>query len=164
VARSTLDALRTLQAALSAQPEATHAELGAELGGLSRSRVANLVRVLCLPPVVLDLIWGGHLTPKHGEALVGLPVVIAERLARDAIAGKWSTTKLRDAAGRAKGRRGRSDPNADVDLARLESRLSEQLGAPVRIAHGPSGGELVLGYTNLDTLEGLLDRLGYVPE
>jgi ParB family transcriptional regulator, chromosome partitioning protein len=51
-------------------------------------------------------------------------------------------------------------PARDRDTARLEQELSERIGAPVRIAHGATGrGQLVISYTNLDELQGILKHL-----
>lgn len=160
----TLQLLSDLKAALAQDGDRTHASLGLELG-VSRARVTNLVRVLELPEPILGWVWSGKLTPKHGEALAGLPADKAEDLARSAMRGRWSAARLQQAVASAKGRRLVGDANPDVDLARLESRLGEQLGTAVRIEHrADQSGELVLRYTDLDTLDGLLDRLGYEPE
>ena len=46
------------------------------------------------------------------------------------------------------------------DIASLETELSESLGAKVAIAHGARGnGKLVIHYSDLDTLDGVLERL-----
>ena len=46
------------------------------------------------------------------------------------------------------------------DIASLENELSEVLGAKVAIAHGRGGkGRLVIHYSDLDTLDGVLERL-----
>jgi ParB family chromosome partitioning protein len=47
-----------------------------------------------------------------------------------------------------------------ADIAALETELSESLGAKVAIAHGRGGkGKLMIHYTDLDTLDGVLERL-----
>ena len=46
------------------------------------------------------------------------------------------------------------------DIASLETELSESLGTRVTIAHGRGGkGKLIIQYTDLDTLDGVLERL-----
>ncbi len=51
-----------------------------------------------------------------------------------------------------------SAPQADI--ASLETELSESLGARVAINHGRGGkGKLIIHYTDLDTLDGVLERL-----
>jgi ParB family chromosome partitioning protein len=45
-------------------------------------------------------------------------------------------------------------------VIRLQERLSEKLGAKVAINHHPKGkGKLVISYTNLDELDGILKRI-----
>jgi ParB family chromosome partitioning protein len=57
-----------------------------------------------------------------------------------------------------KAKPGKATPQADI--ASLETELSESLGAKVNIAHGRGGkGKLVIHYTDLDTLDGVLERL-----
>jgi len=47
-----------------------------------------------------------------------------------------------------------------ADIASLETELSESLGTRVAINHGRGGkGKLVIHYTDLDTLDGVLERL-----
>ena len=42
----------------------------------------------------------------------------------------------------------------------LEKELSETLGSPVEIKHSKKGsGKIIVSYKNLDTLEGVLDKL-----
>jgi ParB family chromosome partitioning protein len=49
---------------------------------------------------------------------------------------------------------------ADVDTARLETELAERLGAKVRIDAGRKGaGRVVITYSSLDQLDGILARL-----
>ena len=48
----------------------------------------------------------------------------------------------------------------DADTARLETELAERLGARVNIAVGKKGaGKLVIGYSSLEQLDGIISRL-----
>jgi ParB family chromosome partitioning protein len=52
----------------------------------------------------------------------------------------------------------------DPNLARLETDLAEQLGTRVTIDCGENGrGRLVVDFADLEILEGVLERIGYVP-
>jgi ParB family chromosome partitioning protein len=62
--------------------------------------------------------------------------------------------RRRPAAGKA-APRGATDPN----VRRLETDLSEKLGAAVAIEHGPKGGRVVIRYNGLDELEGILAHI-----
>ena len=49
----------------------------------------------------------------------------------------------------------------DPDTKSLEQNLSEKLGSQVTIAHNAKGkGKLVISYTNLDELDGIVARFG----
>nr|AAP82046.1 hypothetical protein [Stenotrophomonas maltophilia] len=131
--------------------------------GLSRPRVANLVRVLALPAFLLELVRSGELTPKHGELLAGIKdSAVQRRLGESALAGRWTTARLAKEIDRSRGKRDRDDVHKDADIAHLERRLGEHLGTTVQIETGAGhGGALRLFYTDLDTLSGLLERLGF---
>jgi ParB family chromosome partitioning protein len=45
-------------------------------------------------------------------------------------------------------------------VTRLETRLGEVLGAPVKIQHGRSGkGRVTIRYASLDELDGILEHI-----
>ena len=74
----------------------------------------------------------------------GLSVRDTERLAKRAKAGAKAP----------KGRAGR-----DPDLEALERQLGDILGLKVHIAHGARGGTVTLGYSSLDQLDLICQRL-----
>ena len=54
----------------------------------------------------------------------------------------------------------KSQTPRDPNTVLLEKELSEILGSPVEIKHKKKGsGKITVSYKNLDTLEGLLDKL-----
>jgi ParB family chromosome partitioning protein len=55
----------------------------------------------------------------------------------------------------------RSKPSYDTDTARLENDIAEKLGAVVHIEPGRKGaGRIVIRYSTLDQLDGIVARLG----
>jgi len=60
--------------------------------------------------------------------------------------------------------RGKPPARKDPDVRRLETELSDRLGASVRIEHRSSGGRVVIRYHGIDELEGILDQLRLQPE
>jgi ParB family chromosome partitioning protein len=48
---------------------------------------------------------------------------------------------------------------ADPDIDRLERSLSEQLGTKVSIENKNGRGRLIIQYSNLDVLDGILGRM-----
>jgi ParB family chromosome partitioning protein len=133
-------------------------ELG-RIVGKSRSHIANLMRLRNLPLRVHGWLVSGEISMGHARALLqcedpegiakqvierGLSVRDTERLAKRAKAGK-SVTKAR----------GGRDP----DLEALERQLGDILGLKVQISHGARGGTVTLGYSSLDQLDLICQRL-----
>ncbi len=139
----------------------THAEAATAVG---RSRVAitNALRLLELAPPVQEMLREGKLDMGHARALLALPALKQIELAREAVARELSVRQVEAlVAGLAK----RAAPGAraatDRDVARLEEELSGQLGTTVKIQAGakPGRGRLVIHYSTLDQLDGLLRKL-----
>jgi len=146
----------------------THAE-AAEAVGRSRAAVSNLLRLLELPPAIRALLEARRLEMGHARALLTLSPDLASKLAAEAADQGWSVREVEHRAqqfaagkvpvnGGRKAKPGKVAPQADI--ASLETELSESLGTKVNIAHGRGGkGKLVIHYTDLDTLDGVLERL-----
>ncbi len=140
-------------------------ESAASAVGRSRSAVSNLLRLLQLAKPVQEYLLAGKLDMGHARAL--LPLSAAQQVS---VAGKIVAQGLsvRDAerlahAGQAPARRKKKRKNGrskDADVARLEEELSDLLGADVRIVPaGKSAGRIVIGYSSLDQLEGIIAKL-----
>lgn len=147
------------------------AEAGRALGIAARADAQKLHRLAELHPKVLAACQERGLTANHARWLLG--VEPGEALAR--VMGK----EERPSSGRKRGEpptvaelkalraRGRKSPesrraNSDTDatLAHEATRISEVLAAPVELAWGPDGGELRLGFADVESLVGMLERLG----
>jgi len=145
----------------------THAEAAGAVGR-SRAAVSNLLRLLELPPAIRALLEARRLEMGHARALLTLSPDLASKLASDAAEQGWSVREVEHraqqfAAGKVpvngkKAKPAKAAPQPDI--ASLETELSESLGTRVTIAHGRGGkGKLVIQYTDLDTLDGVLERL-----
>jgi ParB family chromosome partitioning protein len=145
----------------------THAE-AAEAVGRSRAAVSNLLRLLELPPAVRALLEARRLEMGHARALLTLAPDMASKLASDAAEHGWSVREVEHrvqqlAAGKVPGTAprkvaGKAAPHADI--ASLERELGETLGTRVVVQHGRGNkGRLVIHYSDLDTLDGVLIRL-----
>ena len=145
----------------------THAE-AAEAVGRSRAAVSNLLRLLELPPAIRALLEARRLEMGHARALLTLSPELASKLAHEAAEHGWSVREVEHraqqfAAGKVpvngkKAKPAKAAPQPDI--ASLETELSESLGTRVTIAHGRGGkGKLIIQYTDLDTLDGVLERL-----
>ena len=147
----------------------THAEAAAAVGR-SRAAVSNLLRLLDLPPAIRALLEARRLEMGHARALLTLSPELASKLAYEAAENGWSVREVEHraqqfAAGKVPvaggaARKATAARAQQPDIASLETELSESLGTRVAIAHGKGGkGKLVIHYTDLDTLDGVLERL-----
>lgn len=139
-----------------------------QLVGKSRSHVANLLRLLTLPPPVQEMLADGRLTMGHARALIGaedpmtlarqildqqLNVRAAEDLVRVAKAVSGKTPAVKNQNSRAK--------DKDPDTLALERDLSAATGLKVVINDlgDGAGGQLILDYKTLEQLDELCRRL-----
>lgn len=152
------EALRQLQGAYSL----THEQL-AEMVGKSRAAVTNLLRLLNLDPAVRELLAEGALEMGHARALLALGTADQARLARQ-VAARGLTVRQTEALVRQALAGPTPQPAQDPDTRRLETRLSECLGARATIAASKTGrGRIVIAFDSLDDLDGVLQRLGVLP-
>jgi len=135
----------------------------ADAVGRSRAAVANLLRLLELPPTIRELLDEGRIEMGHARALLTLPAPRAVALAEKAAERGWSVRELEQAVRLAqlpKSSGKSSKRDVDPDIAALERELSENLGTRVEIAQGRGGrGKLVINYHSADALEGILEKL-----
>lgn len=132
----------------------------AQAVGKSRPVIANLLRLLSLELDVQTMIEHGQLDTGHGKVLLALEGAEQLRAAKQVVNGRLS---VRQTEALVKGLLADPNQNAtkiDPDIKRLEQDLSARLGASVAINHSGSGkGKLVVTYTNLDELDGILSRI-----
>lgn len=135
----------------------------ADAVGRSRAQVANLLRLLALDPEVQTLLERGDLDMGHARALLALSGA-KQRKAAHEVVNKDLTVRATEAlvkrlAGGDAGKGPAAEPPSP-DVVRLETRLAELLGAPVKIQHGRGGkGRLTIRYTSLDELDGILEHI-----
>ncbi|MDD2769663.1 MAG: ParB/RepB/Spo0J family partition protein [Methylococcus sp.] len=141
----------------------THQQVADALGK-SRVTITNLNRLNDLHADVKTLLRAGEIDMGHARALLTLPDVqqgeIARRIADKRLSVR-ETESLVNSLLKTTDAGTKQVIETDPDIARLERRVAEQLGAGVRIQHGGKGaGKLVISYASLDQLEGLLARFG----
>lgn len=137
----------------------------ADTVGKSRTQVANLLRLLTLESEVQTLLERGDLDMGHARALLALPGGQQTSVARDVVnrdltvRATEALVKSVMAQAEAPAKKPQSQ-SVSPDVARLETRLSEQLGAPVSIKQGKKGkGALTIRYSSLEELDGILGRI-----
>lgn len=140
----------------------TH-QRAAEAVGRSRTAVTNLLRLLDLNDDVKELLETSRIDMGHARALLGLQGDAQSEAARQVVARGLSARETERLVRQHKAPaepRTREVARPDPDVTRLEQNLSERLAARVQIQHGARGkGRLVIHYTSLDELDGILERI-----
>ncbi len=143
---------------LLAEFELTHQE-AADAVGRSRAAVSNLLRLLELASPVQELVRERRLEMGHARALLALEPPRQHKAAQ-LVVSKGLSVRETETLVRRLSRRASDAPaksSRDPDVQRLETELAERLGARVVLQHSRSGkGTLVIHYTSLDELDGIL--------
>ena len=140
--REALSALEEAEgyASLSDRFGLSHGEI-AESVGKDRSTVANLVRLLNLPPSVRRLLQERAITPGHARALLSVEDAgKAGELARQAAKEGWSVRETERRAGAARPPRKRRPQAVDPVLQTLEETLRDHLSTRVSVKRTRGGG------------------------
>jgi ParB family chromosome partitioning protein len=132
--------------------------------GRSRSAVTNLLRLRELAKPVQEYLMAGKLDMGHARALLGLAggaqTGAAARVVAQGLSVRETERLVHHLAHPATARAKRGARPADPDVARLAETLAETLGAKVAIEPKQDGsGRLVITYSSLDQLDGILARL-----
>ncbi|MCX7354037.1 MAG: ParB/RepB/Spo0J family partition protein [Alphaproteobacteria bacterium] len=131
--------------------------------GKSRSHVANLLRLLDLPPGVKTLLDGGKISAGHARALLG--VENAETLARQIVARNLNVrqTERLTQLGKKRNARKQTLSAKDTDTLALERELSALLGLKVTLKPSGKAGDLSIRYESLEQLDDVVQRLSAKP-
>jgi ParB family transcriptional regulator, chromosome partitioning protein len=136
--------------------------------GVSRSHIANTIRLLALPFEVQQLLTDEKISAGHARALLALgdqeaitalslrvaaedlSVRETEEIVRRFIEAPAETAPKKEAA--------RSEP-ADPNLAEVEEILSEQLATRVAIRMGRRRGQVVIDFGSADDLDRIVSEI-----
>ncbi|MXY55809.1 MAG: ParB/RepB/Spo0J family partition protein, partial [Gammaproteobacteria bacterium] len=144
---------------LLAEHDMTHEQV-ADAVGRSRTAVSNLLRLLNLAPGVREMIDSGELEMGHARALLALPTDEQAAAGRE-VAKRSLSVRQTEALVKRLLSGSPPEPVPDPDTRRLERSASEHLGAPVSITSNSKGkGRVVIRYSSLDELDGILARMG----
>ena len=141
--------------------ELTHQQV-ADAVGKSRATVSNLLRLNQLNDDVKLLLEHGDIEMGHARALLALEGNIQSDAGRLVAAKQLTVRDTENLVRKILEPAPAAEPKVkDPDVAALEQRLSERFAAPVQIQHNKKGkGNLVIGYSSLDELDGILSKLG----
>ena len=137
--------------------------------GKSRSHVANIIRMLKLPPRAHQALANGDISMGHARAILGAddPLKVFERVQANQLSVRETEALVKIASpsksGAAAKKAGKSKASGgakDADTRALERDLGAILGLDVSIAHSKKGaGEITVKYLTLDQLDDICRRL-----
>lgn len=140
-----------------------HEEVAA-IVGKSRVTITNSLRLLELDPQAQQFLIDGKLMESHGKLLAGIPQHLQYEIANKTVSEGWSTRKLEQEIKTLLGRTLKTAAKTkDPNIAALERVVSDHLGSEVRVdaeEEGQPKGWLKIRYFDLETLEGLLQKMG----
>jgi ParB family chromosome partitioning protein len=143
----------------------------AERLGVSRSHIANTLRLLQLSPEVQQLLVDGKIQAGHARTLLGLPDGEAQAaLALRAAAEGLSVREVEDLVRlfvdgpppkpeRSTSKAGADTAARDPGMAEIEEILSEQLATRVQIELNKKRGRVVIEFGSADDLERIVSEI-----
>jgi len=138
----------------------THQQV-AEAVSRSRTSVTNLLRLRDLNEDVKTLVDERQIDMGHARALLALngteQSAIAHKVSKKGLSVRETEELVRKILNpKPKTESAKQDP----DIKRLQDQLSERLAATVSVKHKSNGkGELVISYSSLDELDGILSKI-----
>ena len=129
-----------------------------EVTGKARSTIANSMRLLNLPPSIIELLYSGDLEKGHAKILASMDPKEAEELAKKIVSLGMT---VKDAASSTKTKTKKSKTKAkDRDLLNIEERLSENIGHKTQIDQKTtSKGTISISYSSKEERESIISKL-----
>ncbi len=136
----------------------------ADIVGKNRATVANLLRLLNLTPATRRMLENGDLDMGHARCLLALSGDAQDKAAHEVVGRalnvRQTESLVRQILDGTSDKTRKPAPEVDANIRKLEETLATRIGAPVSIKHKDNGnGQLVIRYTSLDELDGILSHL-----
>jgi ParB family chromosome partitioning protein len=142
----------------------------AERVGVSRSHIANTIRLLSLPLEVQQLLTDERITAGHARALLALGdgeaiTSLSLRVAAEDLSVRETEELVRRYLEAPTEQQAKSDETApsgdgaDPSLGEVEEILSEQLATRVTIRMGRKRGQVVIEFGSVDDLERIVSEI-----
>lgn len=140
----------------------THQQV-ADAVGKSRTTVTNLLRLIALTEDVKKLLEHGDLEMGHARCLLTLDAIDQREVARQVVSRGLSVRQTEALVRKIQQEQTKAIPaQPSGDLKKLEEGLAEHVGVPVQLQQSAKGkGKLILSYSSLDELDGILAHLRF---
>ena len=139
----------------------THEQLS-ERVGKQRTTITNAIRLLGLPPEVMDMVSRGTLSGGHARALLALENRGDQLAAARYVASKGFSVRRTESFVRRKQRTATSRPKAAklAGIGEWETKLQQRFSTQVSISPGRKGGKVEFEFYSQEDLERLLEAWG----
>lgn len=142
--------------------ELTHQQT-ADAVGKSRTTITNLLRLLNLAEETRVLVERGDLEMGHARALLAMTDPEQQQTARIIVAKGLTVRETESLIRKTLNPKKTKSFKKDANTEQLQNKISEQIGSPVILKQKSRGkGELVVKYSSLDELDGILKQIGVV--
>jgi ParB family chromosome partitioning protein len=129
--------------------------------GKNRSTVANLLRLLHLPPDIQEDLLNQRLTMGHARALLAVAGADEQRKLRDLILDRHlSVRQTEGLVAKKDASSPQAKPEPDPRWISLQETLQSHLGSPVALRRRGQRGTLTISFGSEDELTRILDRIG----
>lgn len=132
--------------------------------GKSRPHVANHIRLLSLPPKILEFISTGKISMGHGRALLGLrekakvPVLV-EKVINEALNVRQLEKLIQQLNEDVSRETKKPEKKKDVFIQEREHTLRERFGTTVNIKKNKNKGKIEIEFFSQEDLERILEML-----
>ncbi len=136
----------------------------AERVGKDRSTIANTLRLLALPPEVLDALQTGQISAGHARTLLGLDnadqqVALCQQIVAQGLSVRRTEALVKALKGDTARRAAKSTPSKDPNLLSLEEDLQRYFGTSVNINRRGAKGKIEIEFYSNDDLDRVLELL-----
>ena len=128
--------------------------------GKARSTIANSLRLLSLPPRVLDMLSAGQIEKGHAKLLASLDPKEAEKAAENIIKNKLSVKDLNKLSKPKNTSKNTNIKIKDTDVLNIEQEMSGGFGHKIEIeSKNKKSGKVSIFYKTLDELDIIISKL-----
>lgn len=136
--------------------------------GKNRVTITNALRLLKLPPFVLDNVSRGTISAGHAKALLSLSdEAIQKEICLLVIEEGWNVRqtedyvrRIVDGAGKKAEKKERKTVQEDIFIKDLSNKIGEHLGTRVKIKPGKKVSKIEIEYYNNDDLQRIIKSIG----
>ena len=128
--------------------------------GKARSTIANSLRILSLPTLVLDMLSSGKIEKGHAKLLASMQPSRAEEVAKKIIKDGLTVRDLSNLSLKSKSTLNPRSKQKDTDVLNIEREMSEIFGHKIEIeAKNTKTGKVSIIYKTLDELDNIISKI-----